>query len=87
MNYLIYDTTRNMWWKANRHGYTSNIEEAGRYPFIVAQDICQAPDAVAVLHLPIGSLSDLRQELTEISDSCGYGLGSLDKIDELLNQL
>lgn len=39
MKYLIWNFERGMWWKPDNHGYTSDITEAGRYPFSWAQSI------------------------------------------------
>ena len=39
MQYLIWSTERNMWWKARELGYTEDILKAGRYSREQALDI------------------------------------------------
>lgn len=37
--FLIYSREHNAWWRPDRMGYTRNIEEAGRYSWMVAHAI------------------------------------------------
>lgn len=37
---LIWSTGRNMWWRENENGYTTDMREAGRYSFDAAMEIC-----------------------------------------------
>lgn len=40
MLYLIWSNEHNSWWRENSLGYTGNINEAGRYSYFEALDIC-----------------------------------------------
>lgn len=40
MKYWIWCNERNMWWRPNRRGYTSEREEAGVYSLEEATEIC-----------------------------------------------
>lgn len=42
--WLVYSREHNAWWRANRSGYTVNIEEAGRYGHDEAQSLCRCRD-------------------------------------------
>jgi hypothetical protein len=37
--WLVWSNQKAMWWRANHSGYTQQIEEAGRYPRAVAEEI------------------------------------------------
>lgn len=41
MKYLIWSNEHNAWWRPNGNGYTKSIEEAGRYTFERAAEICR----------------------------------------------
>lgn len=38
-NYLIWSEEHGGWWRADRHGYTRSIRQAGRYSKITAEEI------------------------------------------------
>jgi len=40
LDYFIWNTERNLWWKKRKWGYTSNIELAGVYSPEEAMEIC-----------------------------------------------
>lgn len=51
MKYLVWSNQKGMWWRADRRGYASHIEEAGRYEraeaeAIVADATCDGQLAV-----------------------------------------
>jgi hypothetical protein len=37
--WLVWSNQRGMWWRADHRGYTQQIEEAGRYPRVEAEEI------------------------------------------------
>lgn len=39
--YLIWSFEHSKWWRANSDGYTTNIDEAGRYGLLTAVRICE----------------------------------------------
>ena len=39
--YYIWSNEHRAWWRANHHGYTANIEEAGLYNRKLAMSICK----------------------------------------------
>ena len=40
--FLIWSNQHGMWWRAGKRGYTPYIEEAGRYPQVLAEKIVSA---------------------------------------------
>jgi hypothetical protein len=40
--YLIFCTSRRLWWGPNRAGYVSNVANAGVYTLIDAKEICDS---------------------------------------------
>lgn len=39
-HFLIWSHQHGAWWRANQNGYTSDIDQAGRYPMQEAYNIC-----------------------------------------------
>ena len=39
-NYLVWSHEHGMWWRANRHGYSRSVSDAGRYSRDEAIKIC-----------------------------------------------
>ncbi len=45
-DFLIWSIEHGSWWRADHGGYTSDVEEAGRYSFDEVIDICNNPHTV-----------------------------------------
>ena len=50
--WLVWSNERGAFWRQNRHGYTRNVDEAGRFSFADAATIC-AEAAIGMPQLDI----------------------------------
>ena len=68
MKYLIWSIERNMWWRQNRHGYTSQMIDAGQFSEPEAIKICNEANVVAIgeMMVPVSSVQRIldRQQPT-----------------------
>lgn len=65
MKWLIWSHRKRQWWRADRGGYTSRVDEAGRYDIAEVADItvsCLPGQNVAVDQVLAGQFSDLTAE-------------------------
>ena len=66
--YLIWTHEHGMWWKPERMGYTTEVEEAGRYSFITVAEI-------VIDHIPAGEEVAVReQDAVEKGRGAVFGL-------------
>ena len=59
MKYLVWNFEHGAWWRPGRHGYTDNIEDAGRYSAREAGEI--ATDSIMLESVAICEPIALRQ--------------------------
>lgn len=45
-DFLIWSIEHGSWWRSNHEGYTTDVQQAGRYTFDEAIDICNNPHTV-----------------------------------------
>lgn len=64
-DYLIWSNEHRAWWRANRCGYATGLDQAGRYTRQEALDICR--DAIpSAMHL--SGIAEIPVRLRDIRD-------------------